>query len=81
MNENQQFEFLDILAIISFAIQLMNQQNIAKQVTANDLMHELHTQDSEYLAVILEQNKRIIQLLETSSDRFSQNISDADKHL
>lgn len=81
MNENQQFEFLDILTIISFAMQLMNQQNIAKQVTTNDLMHELHAQDSEYLAVIIEQNKRIIQLLETSSDRSSQNISGADKHL
>lgn len=73
MNENQQFEFLDILAIISFVIQIMNQQNIAKQVTANDLMQELHTQDSEYLQVIVAQNKRIIQLLETFLDRFAQS--------
>ena len=80
MNENQQFEFLDVLAIISFAMQLMNQQNIAKQVTANDLMKELHTQDSEYLEVIIEQNKRIIRLLETSLGRSVQNTLNADKH-
>lgn len=81
MNENQQFEWLDIITLISFALQLMNQQNIAKQVTANDLMQELRTQDSEYLQVIIEQNKQIIQLLETALGRSVQNTSDADKHL
>ncbi|MGN1230049.1 MAG: hypothetical protein ACI4T5_10420 [Prevotella sp.] len=72
-NEAQQFEFLDILAIISFAMQLVNQQNIAKQVTANDLMHELRKQDQEYLGVIIEQNKHIIELLETSLGRSAQS--------
>ena len=74
MNENQQFEFLDIVTILSFAMQLINQQNIAKQVTTDDLMHELHTQDSEYLQIIVEQNKKIITLLETFLDHFSQSI-------
>lgn len=81
MNENRQVEWLDIITLISFALQLMNQQNIAKQVTANDLMQELRTQDSEYLQVIIEQNKQIIQLLETALGRSVQNTSDADKHL
>ena len=72
-NEAQQFEFLDILAIISCAMQLINQQNIAKQVTANDLMHELRKQDQEYLEVIIEQNKRIMNLLETFLDHSAQN--------
>ena len=74
MNENQQFEFLDIVTILSFAMQLINQQNIAKQVTTDDLMRELHTQDSKYLQIIVEQNKKIITLLETFLDHFSQSI-------
>lgn len=51
MNENQQFEFLDI---ISFAMQLMNQQNISRQVTSQ----ELRIQDSKYLQHIMDQNNQ-----------------------
>lgn len=66
MNENQQFEFLDVITIVSFAMQLMNQQNIEHQATTNDLLHELRTQDSKYLEVIMQQNNRIIELLTAS---------------
>lgn len=65
MNENQQFEFLDIINIISFAMQLMNQQNISKQVTSDDIMQELRIQDSKYLQHIMDQNNQIINLLQT----------------
>ena len=78
MDENQQFEFLDIITIISFAMQLMNQQNIERQATTNDLLHELRTQDSQYLEVLMRQNERIIRMLESFEARFSQNTSDAD---
>lgn len=73
MNDNQQFELLDILTIVSFAMQLMNQQFFFKQVTSNDIMYELQEQDNKYLKVIIEQNERIINLLETSLGRSSQS--------
>ena len=81
MNENQQFEFLDIITIISFAMQLMNQQNISRQVTSDDIMQELRIQDSKYLQHIMDQNNQIINLLQTFLDRFSQSTSDVDTHL
>lgn len=81
MNENQQFEFLDIITIISFAMQLMNQQNISRQATSDDIMQELRTQDSKYLQYIMDQNNQIINLLQAFLDRFSQSTSDADTHL
>ena len=73
MNENQQFELLDVLAIASFIMQLMNQEQFANQRTNNDIMRALQRRDSEYLQVIIQQNERIIQLLETSSDRSAQS--------
>lgn len=79
MGENQQFEFLDIITIVSFAMQLMNQQSIERQATTNDLFHELRAQDSQYLEVLMRQNERIIQMLESFEARFSQSTSDVDK--
>lgn len=81
MNEHQQFEFLDIITIISFAMQLMNQQNISRQATSDDIMHELRIQDSKYLQHIMDQNNQIINLLQTFLDRFSQSTLDVDTHL
>lgn len=81
MNENQQFEFLDIITIISFAMQLINQQNISRQATSDDIMQELRIQDSKYLQHIMDQNNQIINLLQAFLDRFSQSTSDADTHL
>lgn len=81
MNENQQFEFLDIITIISFVMQLMNQQNISRQATSDDIMQELRIQDSKYLQHIMDQNNQIINLLQTFLDRFSQSTSDAGTHL
>lgn len=73
MNEQQQFDFLDIITILSFSMQLLNQQNISKQITNDDVMRELRNQDSKYLQVIIDQNNKIISLLETFLDHSSQN--------
>lgn len=73
MNENQGLQFLDILAIVSFAMQVMNQQHFANQRTNNDIMRALQKQDSEYLQVIIEQNNHIIDLLETFLGRSAQS--------
>ena len=69
MNESQNFEFLDILAIISFAMQVQNAADISSQATNNDLLEELH-RDVDILNSKLD---RLLQLVEGS------NI-DVDKH-
>lgn len=81
MQENQQFEFLDIITIISFAMQLLNQQYLSHAVSNDDIMQELRAQDSKYLEQIRDQNNKIIELLQTSSDHSSQSTLDADTHL
>lgn len=81
MQENQQFEFLDILTIISFAMQLLNQQYLSHTVSNDDIMQELRAQDSRYLEQIRGQNNKIIELLQTFSDHSSQSTLDADTHL
>lgn len=39
--DNQQFEFLDILTMLGFAMQLQNMTDISKQATNNDILKEL----------------------------------------
>ena len=69
MNEDQNFEFLDIITILSFAMQVQNAIDISAQATNNDLLEELH-KDVDILNSKLD---RLLQLVEGS------NI-DADKH-
>lgn len=61
----QQFEFLDILAIIGFVVQMMNYEQNSKQSSNDDLMREMRTQDRVYLQKIVEQNEKIIKMLES----------------
>lgn len=67
------FGFLDSLTIASFILQLQNQQSLSKQVTNDDVMHELHQQDRKYLEVIINQNAKIISLLESLLDDSSKS--------
>lgn len=53
------FEFLDILSIISFAMQVKNYQELRAQATTDDIFNELQKQDREYLDQIIE-NQRVI---------------------
>lgn len=43
MNNQQNFEFLDVITILSFAMQLMNNEALAKQSTNDDILEELRT--------------------------------------
>lgn len=45
---NDNFEILDVLTIISFALQLQNTTELSKQATNNDVIHDIH-QDIERL--------------------------------
>lgn len=63
MNNQQNFEFLDIITILGFAMQLMNNEALARQATNNDLLNELH-KDVDILNSKLD---RLISLVEGNS--------------
>ena len=49
---------------LSLILQALSLQILFQDFNNSDLMNELHTQDEIYLKKIIEQNKRIIDLLE-----------------
>lgn len=54
------FEFLDMLAIVSFAMQLANYRELKSQASTDDIFAELQKQDQEYLSRILENQEKIL---------------------
>lgn len=63
MNQENDFEFLDILAIVSFVMQVANYKELRSQATTDDIFSELQKQDSHYLERILENQKIILEKL------------------
>lgn len=64
MNHNNNgFEFLDILAVVSFAMQLANYRELKSQASTDDIFSELQRQDNEYLARILKNQELILEKL------------------
>ena len=61
MNNNSQFEFLDILTILSFMLQVENQGNI---IGLSDVQNEVNRAVSEIHAHLEEQDRKIELLLE-----------------
>lgn len=57
------FEFLDILAIVSFAMQIANYQELKSQASTDDIFTELQKQDREYLSRIVENQEIILKKL------------------
>lgn len=57
------FEFLDVLSIISFAMQLANYRELKSQASTDDIFSELQRQDNEYLARILKNQEIILEKL------------------
>lgn len=70
MYNQQSFEFLDIITILSFAMQLMNNDALAKQSTNDDVLDELRAD----VSVLNQKLDRLLSLVEGSS-------TDAGKHL
>lgn len=68
MNNQQNFEFLDIITILSFAMQLMNNDALARQATNNDLLNELHT-DMDMLNSKLDQLISLVLSSSTNADK------------
>ena len=64
MNSNgNSFEFLDLLTILSLALQIMGYQNDMSQSSNDDLMKELQRQDKAYLEKIIENENKILEKL------------------
>ena len=61
MGKNDNWDFIDIISILSFIIGLQNLESNQKQIS--DLDKHLSEQDNKLLTQIIHQNKEIIQLL------------------
>lgn len=56
-------EFLDMLSVVSFAIQIANLRELKSQASTDDIFSELQRQDNEYLARILRNQELILEKL------------------
>ena len=64
MNGNgNNLDFLDVLTILSVALQIMGYQNDMSQSSNDDLMKELQRQDKAYLEKIIENQNKILEKL------------------
>ena len=66
MDGSNEWSFLDILTIFSVVLQVAGYQNDMKQSTNDDLMSEIHKQNKDYLEAIIQNQKRILSILEKS---------------
>ena len=63
MDPNRGLEFLDALAIVSFALQMSNYRELKSQASTDDIFSELQKQDREFLSRILENQELILEKL------------------
>lgn len=59
--DDRGFEFLDMLSVVSFAMQLANYRELKSQASTDDIFTELQKQDQEYLSRILENQEKILE--------------------
>lgn len=65
MNGNgNNLDLLDVLTILSVMLQIMGYQNDMSQSSNDDLMRELQRQDKAYLEKIIENENKILSILE-----------------
>lgn len=62
-NDNRNLDFLDLITMIGFAMQIMNYQENRNQTNNDDLMEELQKQDREYLEKIIRNQEKILERL------------------
>ena len=61
-------EFLDVLAIFSVMLQVVGYKNDISQSSNDDLMRELQEQDKRYLDKIIENQNKILEILNEISN-------------
>ena len=62
-NSGNNLDFLDVLTILSVALQIMGYRNDMSQSSNDDLMKELQRQDKAYLEKIVENQNKILEKL------------------
>ena len=62
-NNGNNLDFLDVLTILSVALQIMGYRNDMSQSSNDDLMKELQRQDKAYLEKIIENQNKILKKL------------------
>ena len=62
-NNGNNLDLLDILTILSVALQIMGYRNDMSQSSNDDLMRELQRQDKAYLEQIIENQNKILEKL------------------
>ena len=67
-NNGNNLDFLDMLTILSVALQIMGYQNDMSQSSNDDLMRELQRQDKAYLEKIIENQNKILSILKDISN-------------
>lgn len=63
MPDERGLGFLDVLAVVSFAMQVQNYQELKAQASTDDIFAELQRQDNQYLGKILENQEKILEKL------------------
>ena len=62
-NNGNNLDLLDMLTILSVALQIMGYRNDMSQSSNDDLMRELQRQDKAYLEQIVENQNKILEKL------------------
>ena len=73
--QKKSLDFLDILAILSFILQLQNNEELQKQSSNDDIMQELNIQDNKFFQTIINQNNQIIELNKKILEKLEGGIS------
>lgn len=63
MQNNNNQNFFDLLALFSVALQIAVYEETQRQATTDDLMRELQKQDMEYFERIIENQNKILEKL------------------
>lgn len=63
MQNNNNQNFFDLLALFSVALQIAVYEETQRQATTDDLMRELQKQDMEYFDKIIENQNKILEKL------------------
>lgn len=66
MFREQNDDFLDSLAVCMAILQIITVVNTSKDNSNHDVINEMHKQQNEYLEKIIEQNNKILGILESN---------------
>ena len=72
-DNNNGWSFLDTLTVFSVLLQMMGYQSDQKQASNDDILRELQRQNMDYLEKIMEQQKKIMEILSEIKSDFADN--------